>query len=764
MSVELIEYDEVFVLEFRDLVFDAETGQLSRAGEEIYLRQKLSQLLAYFLINSNRVISKEELLKALWVHGEYREKALSQSILELRKALGDSAANPVFIKTVPNKGYQWICPVIQQTPKKQLKPGCKALVLALVVIALLILTYVFYKPEQSDSKDFNHIMVLPFSNETQSVSMQWVEFGLSDMMASDLQLIPNLTVTTPAQANALMAVSGAVEIEDKTALLQIMNSKGIDVAVLGEVRLAQEQQVFAYHLLFANGESSKGQIFNQDLAVAMPKLAQAIYQLIQPQSTVELTEHKYLPNAMHDYGRGIQALQTEGAVLARHYFNAAVQLDPQHHWAKAYLAVCHVFLGRWPLAESILGQLILNKEDKALQGFATFWLGEISFRRGNILAASDQFDQSLDLAKFSNNKQLMSWTYRMQALLAGSHMDWSAYRTLSASADDLFPYNQDVNLEALRLFHLGSTQVHGLEYDPKSRLFRDFQKLKQAQAYFERVENKPQLATTLLSIARNPAVPQEERIHLYQRAIDIYQSLQQPYGLAKALQARAIFAIQEYRGKAALEDLSRAHRVSSAAGSDSVTAQIGFYLAFAQVDIALTEPTPKNMDTALIALNNLATSDLPVHIKPLLPLLRGWLHLKTKKTSGTINEFQLAKDMAKADNLSLTLGYANHALMYQRLMMKDYHEVISLGTGSSRVTKLEYLYLAYAYLRSGNRHEAVRVYQELKFSLSEQWSKGDENMLESLAGDTGELPDPIAPYRVYGDYFWIKLASQVEAH
>ena len=97
---------------FDGFEFDKNSAQLTSTndGKSIYLRQKLVSLLVYLLTHSSRVVSKQELLDTLWDNGQYRERSLSQSILELRKALGDSASAPHYIRTIPNQGYQWICP------------------------------------------------------------------------------------------------------------------------------------------------------------------------------------------------------------------------------------------------------------------------------------------------------------------------------------------------------------------------------------------------------------------------------------------------------------------------------------------------------------------------------------------------------------------------------------------------------------------------------------------------------------------------------
>lgn len=78
-------HNEVTFFQFSYLINEA---KLICDGQRIEMRNKLHQLLAYFVQRPNQVISKSELLDAVWGHGDYRERSLAQSLTELRKILG----------------------------------------------------------------------------------------------------------------------------------------------------------------------------------------------------------------------------------------------------------------------------------------------------------------------------------------------------------------------------------------------------------------------------------------------------------------------------------------------------------------------------------------------------------------------------------------------------------------------------------------------------------------------------------------------------
>ena len=113
--------------QFAQFHFDHQTGALyERYGcadvQEIMLRHKIARLLEYLIQNRDRVVTKDELLNALWDHAEYRESALTQSIRELRKALGDKAQQPLFIRTFPQRGYQWIAETTSKEASTDTEP------------------------------------------------------------------------------------------------------------------------------------------------------------------------------------------------------------------------------------------------------------------------------------------------------------------------------------------------------------------------------------------------------------------------------------------------------------------------------------------------------------------------------------------------------------------------------------------------------------------------------------------------------------------
>jgi len=107
----MIASSENQIYRFEDVEVDLSRGCLRRGAAEQHLRQKTFQVLVYLLDQRERLVSKEELMEAVWKDTAVTDDALVQSIKEIRRTLGDSSHNPKFIKTVPKAGYRFISPV-----------------------------------------------------------------------------------------------------------------------------------------------------------------------------------------------------------------------------------------------------------------------------------------------------------------------------------------------------------------------------------------------------------------------------------------------------------------------------------------------------------------------------------------------------------------------------------------------------------------------------------------------------------------------------
>jgi DNA-binding winged helix-turn-helix (wHTH) protein/Tfp pilus assembly protein PilF len=182
---------------------------LTRNGIPVALTPKAFDTLCYLAENPGRVVSKDELLSALWPGRVVEEGNISQTIFTLRKALNDGGDAERFIVTAPGRGYRftaevelesWKPPVRESHPAMPVKPpssrhgrGMAAvLALAAVAAAAAVLIWRWSAPTAGDTA----IVLVKFQNATADAAFDRV---LAKALEVDLAQSPFLKILTEQQ-------------------------------------------------------------------------------------------------------------------------------------------------------------------------------------------------------------------------------------------------------------------------------------------------------------------------------------------------------------------------------------------------------------------------------------------------------------------------------------------------------------------------------------------------------------------------------------
>jgi DNA-binding winged helix-turn-helix (wHTH) protein len=98
---------------FDRFCLDPADRQLRRDGEAVELNARYFDALALMVREGGKLVSKDRFMDEVWRGIPVTDEALTQCIKTLRRQLGDDAASPRFIETVPKHGYRFIAPVDQ---------------------------------------------------------------------------------------------------------------------------------------------------------------------------------------------------------------------------------------------------------------------------------------------------------------------------------------------------------------------------------------------------------------------------------------------------------------------------------------------------------------------------------------------------------------------------------------------------------------------------------------------------------------------------
>ena len=202
-------------LTFGRYVLDQRRGVLLLDGREVVLRPKTFAVLCFLVQHPDRLISKEELLAAVWPNLVVTDDTLVQSIGELRRALGDTGTR--LIVTVPRRGYRF--EVAEAPPDRRKARSWHPLrfrwrygILAPLAVGI-VLAVLWLVPKLRDAADVApvhaakpSIAVLPFENQGEDPAREYLADGLTQDIINSLGRFSALTVMS---WNAVAPYKGA---------------------------------------------------------------------------------------------------------------------------------------------------------------------------------------------------------------------------------------------------------------------------------------------------------------------------------------------------------------------------------------------------------------------------------------------------------------------------------------------------------------------------------------------------------------------------
>ena len=93
---------------FEDCVLDTDRRELRRGAEAVSVAPQVFDLLEYLIRNRERVVSKDDLIAAIWNGRVVSDAAVTTRINVARAAIGDSGEEQRLIRTLPRKGFRFV--------------------------------------------------------------------------------------------------------------------------------------------------------------------------------------------------------------------------------------------------------------------------------------------------------------------------------------------------------------------------------------------------------------------------------------------------------------------------------------------------------------------------------------------------------------------------------------------------------------------------------------------------------------------------------
>lgn len=318
---------------FEDYTLDPERRELSRQSLVIQVGPQVFDLLLHLVQNRERVVSKDDLLQAVWGGRIVSESTVTSHINAVRKAICDTGDTQRLVKTVARKGFRFVGEVTEAPDHGDDSFAVAAATVEDVPLAV---------PPLPDKPS---IAVLPFHNLSNDPEQEYFADGVVEDIITGLSRIRWLLVI--ARNSSFVYKKQAVDVKE------IGRALGVRYVLEGSMRKAGQKvritgqlidTTTGTHLWAERFEGSLDDIFElQDriteevVGAIAPRLEQAEIERAKRKPTDSLDAYDYYLRGMAKLHNGSRQSIDEALV----FFYKAMALDPDYASALAMAAWCY---------------------------------------------------------------------------------------------------------------------------------------------------------------------------------------------------------------------------------------------------------------------------------------------------------------------------------------------------------------------------------------------------------------------------------------
>jgi adenylate cyclase len=380
---------------FGDFILAPEERKLTRDGVEMALGARAFDMLRFFVANRHRVLTKAEILDAVWPEIAVEESNLTVQVSALRKVLGPKA-----LATIPGRGYQFVLSVGENT------------------IAPVL---------DSDNREtaFTEVLVLPFTNSSNDPDQEYFADGITEDVITDLSKVAALSVV--ARNTAFTFKGRAVDVA------QTAQDMNLTHVVEGSVRKSGNRiRINAQLVDGPTGHPIWAERFDRDLtdifdlqdqiteaivAALKVRLVPSERAAIHSRPTDNPAAYEIYLQARYHHMR----LDRQNYAIAGRLAQQALEIDPEYDLAWALLAISQT--GLFGLSAS--AEHGLQAAERALS--LTPDLAEALAAKAFVLAGLGRFDEAFELHERSlqldPNSYDVRFLYGRSCFQTGRHAD-----------------------------------------------------------------------------------------------------------------------------------------------------------------------------------------------------------------------------------------------------------------------------------------------------------------------------------------------------
>ncbi|MEM9530608.1 MAG: tetratricopeptide repeat protein [Pseudomonadota bacterium] len=372
------------------------------------LEPRQFDLLDCLVQRGGELVTKDDLLEAVWGGRIVTDAAISQAVAKLRRGLREAGVEEDPIKTVHGHGYRWEAEnATAPTPAAAPAPASPAatdrsprrwrwLLAALVAAGGIFLGL---RPQPAAAPVTLAVAPLAVAAGTQA---EWAELGLASLLGGALDDRTNLRVLSPARVRSALRSRGLTPETASDEQLKALNElAGVDHLLLAQLDRSGGNYQVSYQVA---GRGTSGTVTAGGIGGLAAALSQRIAQDLDVAYEAGIALKKISADEFVNeaFARGMQALLSGDAAGARSFFESALASDASLGWARYELGNALNQLGEWPASRAAFEEARdqgFNGNDLNLAGVAESGLGILAWREGrladaeqHLLAARDQFE------------------------------------------------------------------------------------------------------------------------------------------------------------------------------------------------------------------------------------------------------------------------------------------------------------------------------------------------------------------------------------
>jgi adenylate cyclase len=373
---------------FEDFVLDTDKRELRRGADVVSVAPQVFDVLDYLVRNRERVVSKDDLVTAIWEGRIISDAALTTRLKAVRSAIGDSGEGQRLIKTLPRKGFRFVGRVQEEQGPDRTPGGGTPVEPPRPALAL---------------PDKPSIAVLAFTNMSGDPGQDYFSDGITEDIITELSRFSELFV---------IARNSSFQYKGKSPdIRQVGRELGVRYVLEGSIRRAGDRVRISAQLIDAvTGAHRWGERYDRELKdvfAVQDEVSLAIVAILVAHVNKAEAERTLLkpPVTWQAYDFFMRASDIWSAFSfnvadlyeVRRLLDHSIALDP--HYARAYAILSNTHLTAWafPLNEDHLSPVALERAHrlarKAVQLDPNLPIAHA--RLGHVLTMEGQHEQSI---------------------------------------------------------------------------------------------------------------------------------------------------------------------------------------------------------------------------------------------------------------------------------------------------------------------------------------------------------------------------------